>query len=63
MMHHRIEPRDQVFVKAYGFLSLAKYMSKDLGKSITKSLSGKCIKSILIMLKELLQMHLKLLQK
>ena len=39
-MHDLIEPRDQIFVKCYEFLSLAKNMGKNLGKNISKNLSS-----------------------
>ena len=45
------------------FLSLAKNMDKNNGKNISKTLSGKYSQKLLIMLKNLQQMHLKLLQK
>ena len=50
-----VHPSDIIFVKGYRFLSFAKDMSKNIGKSITKNL--------LIMLNNLLQIHLKLLLK
>ena len=34
------EPRDQIFVKGYGFLSFAKNMSKNIGKNVSKNKSG-----------------------
>ena len=36
-----VQPRDRIFVKGYGFLSLAKNMGKNFGKNISKNLSGK----------------------
>ena len=36
-----IEPKDWIFVKGYGFLSVAKNMSKNIGKKISKKLSSK----------------------
>ena len=36
-MRYLIEPRDQIFVKGYGFLSFA----KNMGENILKDLSGK----------------------
>ena len=53
--------RDQIFVKGYGFLSFAKNIGRNIGKNISKNLSNN--RDFLIMLKNLLQMHLKLLQK
>ena len=41
MMQYSVHPRDRIFVKDYGFLSFAKNMSKDIGKIISKNLSGK----------------------
>ena len=61
MTRYSVQRRDQIFVKGYGFLSFAENMSKNIGKNIRKSLSDKY--SFLIMPNNLLQMHLKLLQK
>ena len=59
-----------VLVKGYRFLSLAKNMNKNIGKNISKNLSSKCSPSMLAARQKLLdpssnllQMHLKLLQK
>ena len=41
MMTHSTDPRDRIFVKGYGFLSIAKNMSKNIGKNISKNLSVK----------------------
>ena len=32
-MHYSVQPRDQIFVKDYGFLSFAKNMGKNIGKN------------------------------
>ena len=40
-MHYSVQPRDRIFVKGYGFLSFAKSMSKNIGKTISKRASGK----------------------
>ena len=40
MMHYSVQPRDQIFVKGYGFLSFAKNIGKNIGKNICKNLSG-----------------------
>ena len=40
MTTYSVQPRDQIFVKGYGFLSSAKNMVKNIGKSISKNLSG-----------------------
>ena len=37
MMHSSVQPRDRIFVKGYGFLSLARYMDKNIGKNINKT--------------------------
>ena len=36
-----VQPSDRIFVKGFGFLSFAKNMGKDIGKSISKNLIGK----------------------
>ena len=41
MTRYSVQPRDQIFVKGYGFLSFAENMSKSLGKRISKNLVGK----------------------
>ena len=40
-MRCSIQPKDQIFVKGYGFLSFAKNIRKTIGKIISKDLSGK----------------------
>ena len=40
-MPYSVQPRDQMFVKGYGFLSFAKNMGKNIGKNISKNLSRK----------------------
>ena len=40
MIRYSVQPRDQIFVKSYGFLSFAINMSKNIGTSIAKNLSG-----------------------
>ena len=39
-MHYSVQPRHQIFVKGYGFLSFAKNVGKNIGKDINKNLSG-----------------------
>ena len=46
-MRYSIEPRDQIHVKGYGFLSFAKNMSKNIDISISKNLSGKYSEKVL----------------
>ena len=41
MIRYSVQPRDQIFVKGYGFLSYAKNMGKNIGKNISKNLSAK----------------------
>ena len=59
MATYSVQPRDRVFVKGYGFSSFAKNMGKNIGKSWLVNV----VKTFLIMLKNLQQIHLKLLQK
>ena len=40
-MRYSVQPKDQIFVKIYGFLSLAKNMIKNISKNISKNLSSK----------------------
>ena len=40
-MRYSVEPRDRIFVKAYGFLSFAKNKGENIGKKINKNLSSK----------------------
>ena len=40
-MRYSVKPKDQIFVKSYGFLSLAKNMIKNISKNIGKNLSSK----------------------
>ena len=65
-MHYSVQGNNRIFVKGYGFLSFAKNMGKNIGKNISKSIRGILIyivRHFLVMLKNLQQMHLKLLQK
>ena len=47
MMHYSVPPRDQKFVKGYGFLSFAKNMGKKNCKTISKNVSGKYNQNLL----------------
>ena len=47
MTRYSVQPRDQIFLKGYGFLSYAKNMDRNIGKNISKSLSSKCTQKIL----------------
>ena len=40
-MRYSVQPRDQIFVKDYEFLSFSKNMSKNNGKNKSRNLSGK----------------------
>ena len=55
-MFSSIEPRDWIFVKSYGFLSFAKNMGKNIGKTEAKTWVEKTAKSFLIKLKKQQQM-------
>ena len=64
-MHYPVQPTDQIFVKGYGFLSIAKNMGRSIGKNITKKLSCKYSykKSLVDQVKQSATDDLKLLQK
>ena len=47
MTRYLVQPRDQIFVKGYGFLSFAKNMGKNIGKNISKNSSSKYSQKIL----------------
>ena len=47
MSHYSVQPRDRIFVKGYGFSSIAKNMGKDFNKTTSKNLSGKYIQKLL----------------
>ena len=40
-MHYSVQPRDQISVKDYGFLTFAKNIGKNIDKNINKNLSSK----------------------
>ena len=46
-MRYSDQPRDQVFVTGYGFLSFAKNMDKNIGKNISKNLNSKYSQKLL----------------
>ena len=50
MMRYSVQPKNGIFVKGYGFLSFAKNMGKNIGKSF----SGKYSPGMLAMRQELL---------
>ena len=41
MRRYSVQPRNQIFVKGYGFLSFARNMGINIGKNISKNLSSK----------------------
>ena len=41
MTKYSVQPRDQIFLKSFGFLSFVEKMNKKIGKNISKNLSGK----------------------
>ena len=47
MQQYSVQPRDQIFVKGYGFLSFARNMGKNVGKNISKNLSSKYSQKLL----------------
>ena len=47
MTRYLSQPRDQMFVKGYGFLSFAKNMRRIIGKNISKSLNSKFTETLL----------------
>ena len=47
MMRYSVKPRDQIFVKGYGFLSFAKNIGKSIGKNKNKNFSGKYSQELL----------------
>ena len=40
-MGYSVQPRDQILVNDFRCLSFAKYMDKNIGKNISKDMSGK----------------------
>ena len=63
MTCYSVQPRDWIFVSAYGFLSFAKNFGKNIGKNISKKLSSKYSLKLLNHVKQSTTVHLKLLQK
>ena len=44
-MRYSFQPKGQIFVEGYGFLSFAKNMFNNTGKNISKTLSGNTAKN------------------
>ena len=42
MTCYSVQPRDEIFLKSYGFLSFAKNMGRNIAENISKNLSSKC---------------------
>ena len=47
MTCYSAQPRNEIFVKGYGFLSFAKNMGRNIGKNISKKLSSKYSQKLL----------------
>ena len=47
-MRYSVQPRDQIFVKSYGFLSFAKNMDKNVGKNKSKILNRNSSQKLLV---------------
>ena len=47
MRRYSVQPRNQIFVKGYGFLSFARNMGINIGKNISKNLSSKYSQKLL----------------
>ena len=58
MMRYSVQPRDRIFVKDYGI-----FLAKKWVEILVKTYVVNTARNFLIMLSNLLQMHLKLLQK
>ena len=56
-MRYWIQPRDQIFVKDFGFLPFAKNVGRNIGKNISKNLVVNTFKNFSIMLSNLQQIR------
>ena len=63
MTRYPVQPRDQIFVEGYEIYLLLKILAKILVKIQVKTLVANTVKKFLIIIKNLQQMHLKLLLK
>ena len=54
MKRYSVQPRDQIFVKGYGFLSFAKNMDRNIGKNTSKNFRENTRRKVLIMINNLL---------
>ena len=41
MTRYSVQPRDEIFVKGYGFLSFARNMTRNNGNNISKNVTSK----------------------
>ena len=62
MTRYSVQSRDQIFVKAYGFLSFSKNIAKSIGEITKRNLGNKYIIYYILYL-IIYTMHFKLLQK
>ena len=62
-MRYSVQPRDQIIVKSYGFLSFAKNVGKNSHKNISKILCGKYGQKLLDYAKQYTTDALKVLLK
>ena len=63
MTHYSVQPRLQIFVKGYRFLSFAKNIGKNIGKKISKNLSSKYSQKLLDHVKTIKTASKKAIQK
>ena len=63
MQRYSGQPRGSIFIKGYGLLPFARNTGKNAGINISKNLTSIFSQKILDYAKNLLQIHLKLLQK
>ena len=54
MTRYSVKPRDRILANGYGFLSFAKDMGNNIGKNISKILSGKYSLGMLAMRQKIL---------
>ena len=56
-MRYWVQPREQIFVKGFGFLPFAKNVGRNIGKNISKNLVVNTVKNFSIMLSNLQQIR------
>ena len=57
MMHYSVQPRDQIFVKGYQFLSFHGNMGRNISKNINKYLSSKYSQKLIDHAKQSVEIH------